>query len=79
MAQNGFEFSETKKHLEGSSSLQSNSSLAYRKHYRGLYLFAAMVGDCDAMLTLGVNRIKSESDNDFCPSMKDETVVEYMR
>jgi hypothetical protein len=73
MITTGLRLSTKERVRTGDRLLASNSSVAYKKHYDGLYRFAAMIGCYGTCFALSHN-----APTDFCPSMKDDTVALYM-
>ena len=58
----------------GERQIETNTYLAYRKHFVMLRYFCALIGDYDLMLVL-----LETPPAKFCPSMKPETIALFMK
>jgi hypothetical protein len=73
MEKTGLQLSEVKRVRTGYKRLSSKTAKSYKKHYDGLYRFAAMIGAYDTCFVLS-----HYAPNDFCPSMDADVVALYM-
>jgi hypothetical protein len=58
----------------GTSSIKENTTKSYDKHFRGFSAFCAILGDYESLLV-----IHDRAPDEFCPSMKPETIALYFR
>jgi hypothetical protein len=74
MERTGLKLSNTSRVRTGDKDLSDNTKDNYKKHYDGLFLFAAMIGAYDTCFVLSYN-----APTQFCPSMDANTVALYIR
>jgi hypothetical protein len=74
MEKTGLKLSEVKRSRTGNKGLSKKTIDSYKKHYDGLYRFAAMIGSYDTCFALSYY-----APSDFCPSADADDVSLYMK
>jgi hypothetical protein len=74
MVELGLQLSADEKILTGTKVIRENTRKDYEKHFRGFTAFCAIVGDYESYAV-----VHKRAPDDFCPSIKPETIALYFR